>query len=339
MASTKEIKQRIKGIKSTGKITRAMEMISAVKMRKAVTRVMAIRPYAEGSLHVLLQVSKAMKEEKNPLMEKRILRRVLFVVITSNKGLCSSFNTQVMRQVGQEIETLRNKAGQSVIVDFISLGKKGDMMLRRFDGTIQASFPDALTLESTEGFRPIAQYILEHFENETYDKVKLIYTDYVSALSQKTKSRRLLPLSVGAFTDEITEMSHGPKMMYEQDTQFVGKGSPDSEDANGGFLDDASQLNAEMRGASKPEAIYVIEPNPERVFRVLVPRMLEMQLQHAILESNASQESARMMAMRNATDAAKDMVAEYTQTYNQLRQAKVTQEIAELSAGMAAVGG
>ena len=316
MPSTKEIKQRIKGIKSTGKITRAMEMISAVKMRKAVAKVMAIRPYAEGSLQVLEQVSHAMKDEEHPLMQKRMVARVLFVVVTSNKGLCGSFNTQVMRQVKQEIETLQKKEASLETIDFISLGKKGDMMLRRFEGTIQASFPDVLTAESSENIRPIAHYILENFTNGTYDKVMLLYTDYVSALTQQTKSRRLLPLSVGALSDEVTEMEY---------TQMSGQSQGRDVDKS------ESEANA--------DALYAIEPSPETVFRALVPRLLEMQLRHAILESNASQESARMIAMRNATDAAKDMVSDYTQTYNQLRQAKVTQEIAELSAGMAAVNG
>lgn len=324
MASTKELKQRIKGIKGTGKITRAMEMISAVKMRKAVAKVIAIRPYAEAALGVFAEVSRAVhsdNEERNEdaLFQDQPLNSVLFVVITSNRGLCGSFNAQVMREVRREIERLLAGERKPDRIDFLSLGKKGDQLLRRFEGGIKASFPDVLTSVRADATRPVANMIREEFESGRYGKVMLIYTDYVSPMTQKTRSRRLLPLSKGALSDEVSEMDHSDRMMYEA----------------------RSTVNDEHVSAT-PSSIsreYVIEPTPEEVLKTLIPRLIEIQLFHAILESNASQEAARMMAMRNATDAAKDMVADFTLTYNQLRQAKVTQEIAELSAGMAAVSG
>lgn len=317
MASTKELKQRIKGIKSTSKITRAMEMISAVKMRKAVARVLAIRPYAEHSLQVLSKVSQAMNSEEHPLFQERPIKNVLFVVVTSNRGLCGSFNAQIVRQVKSELVELGERHPETEKIDFVSIGKKGDQMLRRFDGSINASFPDVLVSAKVEDVRSVAMLIRDEYESGRYDKVMLIYTDYISAMTQKTRVRRLLPLSQGALEDEIEEMNHSDRMMYENNPIAAEKSS----DTFG------------------PVVQYKIEPSPEMVLRTLIPRLIEMQLYHAILESNASQEAARMMAMRNATDAAKDMVADFTLTYNQLRQAKVTQEIAELSAGMAAVSG
>lgn len=317
MASTKELKQRIKGIRSTSKITRAMEMISAVKMRKAVARVLAIRPYAEHSLQVLSKVSQAMKSEEHPLFRERPIKNVLFVVVTSNRGLCGSFNAQIMRQAKVEMAKLSERHPEAEKIDFVSIGKKGDQMLRRFDGAIKASFPDVLVSAKVEDVRSVAMLVRDEYESGRYDKVMLVYTDYISAMTQKTRVRRLLPLSQGALGDEIEEMNHSDRMMYENNVV-------------------ASEKRSDMSDSAEQ---YAIEPSPEMVLETLIPRLIEIQLYHAILESNASQEAARMMAMRNATDAAKDMVADFTLTYNQLRQAKVTQEIAELSAGMAAVSG
>ncbi len=318
MPSTKELKQRIKGIKSTGKITRAMEMISAVKMRKAVANVVAIRPYAAASLQVLAKVSQAMKDaDNNTLFRERLVKKVLCVVVTSHRGLCGSFNTQVMKQVRSEIGKLAERNISAKQIDFVSVGKKGDQMLRRFEGAIKASFPEALIATRAEEVRPVARLVREEYESGRYDKVMLVYTDYVSPMVQKTHTRRLLPLSQGALEDQLSEMNDMHTPVDERTTMAAAKSS----------------------GTSSPSAQYAIEPSPETVLQTLIPRLIEMQILHAILESNASQEAARMMAMRNATDAAKDMVADFTLSYNQLRQAKVTQEIAELSAGMAAVSG
>lgn len=291
MSSTKEIRRRIKGVKGTGKITRAMEMISAVKMRRAVQAALALRPYADSAWAVLRQVSTALDAKDHPLFTSRETKRALVVVVTSNRGLCGSFNTQVMRQVKSELSLL----GESVDVEFLSLGKKGDIGLRRFGKNIAASFPTLVTTPSAEAVRPVARLILDDYMAEKYDRVMLVYTHYVSAMTQRTEVKQLLPLV-----------------------------SPEETEANEHTL---------------PKAQYAIEPEPEKVLETLIPRLLEVQLYHALLESNASQESARMMAMRNASDAAKEMADSLTLSYNQLRQAKVTQEIAELSAGMAAVGG
>jgi F-type H+-transporting ATPase subunit gamma len=316
MPSTKELKQRIKGIKSTGKITRAMEMISAVKMRKAVAKAMAIRPYAQASLQVLSTLSQAMKMEESLFFREREVKRVLIVVMTSHRGLCGSFNAQVIRKVKQEMIELHEKYSSLEKVDFVSVGKKGDSMLRALNGTIMASFPDLALSVSSTALRPLVKGVRDEYESGKYDKVMLVYTDSVSPLVQKVKIRRLLPLSQGALQDEMNEMAHSKKMMYEE----VG-------------------VRANTRIHPNENTQFTIEPDPETVLTALVPRLIEIQLHHALLESNASQEAARMMAMRNATDAAKDIVADFTLSYNQLRQAKVTQEIAELSAGMAAVSG
>lgn len=305
MASARDIKRRIKGVKGTGKITRAMEMISAVKMRKAVGQVLAIRPYAKSAIELLEQLKRAVGSEEHVLLTERPVKKELYVVITSNRGLCGAFNAQIVKKLRQ---TLQEDTGRERA--FITIGKKGENAVRRMlaspiggNGEIVASFPDVLTAPTAEGMRAVARLIIEEFESKRVDRVVMIYTDFISMLSQEVKVRALLPVA----------LKDTKKAMNE----ITGHSSVDS-----GSLETSE---------------YVIEPSPKKVLWQMIPRLLEMELYHAVLESNASQESARMMAMRNATDAAKDMVSDLTLAYNQLRQGKITQEIAELSAGMAAV--
>ena len=309
MASARDIRRRIKGVKNTGKITRAMEMISAVKMRKAVQSVISIRPYAKGAIDLLKQLDIAVGEESHPLLKNRPVKKELYVVITSNRGLCGAFNAQVTKRLRQ---TLKEDEGIEHI--FITIGKKGENAVRRMGGNIVASFPDVLGTPTAEGMRAITRLIIDEFEFLRVDRVVMVYTDYVSMLSQEVKVRALLPVALKDTKKAMHEMS--------------GEGSREQAIGNKG------KKAGEMK---QPEAEYLIEPTPKKVLWRMIPRLIEMELYHAILESNASQESARMLAMRNATDAAKDMVSDLTLAYNQLRQQKITQEIAELSAGMAAV--
>ena len=305
MASARDIKRRIKGVKSTGKITRAMEMISAVKMRKAVGQVLSIRPYAKSAIELLEQVKRAVGNEEHELLTERPVKRELYVLITSNRGLCGAFNAQIVKKLRQ---TLQEDEGRERA--FITIGKKGENAVRRMlaspiggNGEIIASFPDVLTSPTAEGMRAVARLIIEEFEKKRVDRVVMVYTDFISMLSQEVKVRALLPVALKDTKKAMNEITGHPSM-------------------------DSGSLETSE---------YIIEPSPKKVLWQMIPRLIEMELYHAVLESNASQESARMIAMRNATDAAKDMVADLTLAYNQLRQQKITQEIAELSAGMAAV--
>jgi F-type H+-transporting ATPase subunit gamma len=306
MASARDIRRRIKGVKGTGKITRAMEMISAVKMRKAVGNVLAIRPYAQSAIELLRQLDRAVGEERHPLVTERPVKKELYVVVTSNRGLCGAFNAQIVKRLRQ---VLKEDEGRERA--FITIGKKGENAVRRMNGEIVASFPDVLTSPTAEGMRGVAHVIMDEFTSLRVDRVVVIYTDFISMLSQEVKVRALLPVA----------LSDTKKAMHEITSLTSDR-------------DEMRQNNS--RGTTETSE-YTIEPSPQSVLEQMIPRLIEMELYHAILESNASQESARMMAMRNATDAAKDMVSDLTLAYNQLRQGKITQEIAELSAGMAAV--
>lgn len=296
MPSGKDIRRRIKGVKGTGKITRAMEMISAVKMRRAVERALAMRPYAQSALSVLHRVTEAVHLEKHLLLTERPIKKELYIVITSNRGLCGSFNTQVLKKL-REVR-VEDKEREAV---FITLGKKGEQAVRRMKGEILASFSDVFDYPRVTDMRPVTKILLEEFQSGRVDRVVMVYTDYVSALVQKVKVRALLPVTEKDAKKMLDEIG------FKTDTVVIGD--------------------------------FLIEPLPAKVLENIIPRLIEAELYHAVLESNASQEAARMVAMRSATDAAKDMVADLTLTYNQLRQQKITQEIAELSAGMAAVQG
>ncbi len=317
MLNSKEIRRRIKSVNNTGKITRAMEMVSAAKMRKSTDRVLQIRAYAHAAWSVLTNLARSFDQYNHGLLEVREVKNVLIVAITSNRGLCGSFNAQIMKKIREEIASPAslkiNRIGTRTIqshvadadlkIDFITVGRKGESLVRKLGKEIIASFPDLTYLPGIEQVRPLAKIVMDDYLNKKYDKVVVAYTDYVSTVVQQSKIRQLLPISKVDLEKQIAEMDH----------------------------------LAKEYGMKKPLTEYKVEPSPQDVLTHIFPRLIEMQLYHTILESNASKESARMVAMKNATDAAKEMSADLTLAYNQIRQMKITQEIAEISAGRAAL--
>ncbi len=317
MLNSKEIQRRIKSVNNTGKITRAMEMVSAAKMRKSTEQVLQIRPYAHAAWSVLTNLARSFDQYNHGLLEVREVKNVLVVVITSNRGLCGAFNAHIMKKVREEVENPEklkiNRIGEKRIdstvadddlkIDFITVGRKGEGLVSHLQREIIASFPDLTYLPSIDQVRPLAKVVMDEYLAKKYDKVVIAYTDYVSAVTQEPKIRQILPISKVDLEKQIMEMDNLAK-------EFDLK---------------------------KPQMEYKVEPSPREVLVHVFPRLIEMQLYHAILESNASKESARMVAMKNATDAAKEMSTELTLAYNQIRQSKITQEIAEISAGSAAV--
>ena len=331
MASSLDIKRRIKSVNSTRKITRAMEMVSAAKMRRAIASVLGIRPYAHAAWSVLTNLARAFESQQgHGFLQVRPVKSVLVVVVASNRGLCGSFNTQISKKLKDEIanpEKLKiNRIGKQKIespvsnedlkVDFVTIGKKGEAMVRKMQrparnasstadagGEIIAAFPDGAEFATSVEIKPLSKIVIEEYLSKKYDKVVAVYTDYVSAISQQTRIRQILPISKIDIEKQIAEMD----------------------------------VVAKEYGLEEPKVEYKVEPSPEEVLNHIFPRLIEMQLFHAILESRASEESARMMAMRNATDAASEMAADLTLTYNQIRQGRITQEIAEISAGRAAL--
>ena len=317
MSNSREIKSRIKSIDNTGKITRAMEMVSAAKMRKATESVLKIRDYAHSAWSVLNNLARAFEDYNHGMLEVRPVKNILVIVMTSNRGLCGSFNSQLMKKVREEIKNPKNlklnRRGNKKIesdvkdsdlrIDFITVGKRGESLVKKMGREIVAAFPDLTYLPKVEQVRPLSKIVIDEYLNKKYDKVVMAYTDYVSVILQQPKIRQLLPISKVDLEKQIAEMDNLAK-------EF---------------------------GLEKPKSEYKVEPSPDEVLEHIFPRLIEMQIYHAILESNASKESARMMAMRNATDAAKEMSENLNLAYNKIRQMKITNEIAEISAGRAAL--
>lgn len=319
MNSIKDLRRRIKSTTNTAKITKAMEMVSAAKMRRAVKGVLHIRPYAHSAWNVLQNLSRAFKEADSKFLEVRRVKHILVILITSNKGLCGSYNTQILKKLKEELHNpeklMVNRIGFKKIdpevsadrlkIDFVTVGKKGENFLRKIDKDIIASFPQLTYYSVVEDVRPLAKIAMDGYLNKTFDKVVIAYTDYVSAIKQNVKIRQILPISKIDLEKQILEMDQ----------------------------------MAKEYGFEEPEVEYKVEPSPKEVLNFIFPRLIEMQIYHALLESNASKESARMIAMKNATEAGKDMASAFTLMYNQIRQSKITQEISEISAGRAALEG
>jgi F-type H+-transporting ATPase subunit gamma len=314
---SREIRRRIKSVNNTKKITRAMEMVAASKMRRAVASVLAIRPYAHSAWSVLTNMARAFENYPVELLEIREVKKVLMVVVTSNRGLCGGFNSQILRKV---IEQVKNPVqlkvsrigakridssipDEKIEIDFITVGKKGASLVRKISKNIIATFDDLTYLPKMEDVRGLGRIAMDEYKAKKYDKVVIAYTDYISAVVQQPKFRQLLPVSKVDIEKQLADMD----------------------------------VLAKEYGLNEPPMEYKVEPNAKMVLTEILPRLVEMQIYHAILESNASKESARMVAMRNATDAARDMVDNLTLVYNQIRQAGITQEIAEISAGRAAL--
>lgn len=292
MPNISDIRRRIKGVRSTGKITRAMEMVSAAKVRRAVERAGALRPYAEEALSVLGQVRLAFPENRHPLLEVRETKKRTILLVSGNRGLAGTFYAQLFRSLRAHL------ADDPTETEFVAIGKKSDAQAKRMGKRVLASFPDVLSDPSAEAVRPVARLLLDEYRKGNTDRIEIAYTNFHSMMRQEPVIRTILPIAAGE-----------------------------------------AETTLETEGRKPEEGKYAIEPGPEAVLETMVPRLLEAEIYHAILESNASQEASRMMAMRSATDAAGEMAEDLTLSYNQLRQSKITQEIAELSAGKAALEG
>ncbi len=277
-----------------------MEMVAASKMRKAVSSVIATRPYAQLAWDTVLSISKRIDTSLHPLLtERQEIKKVLLLLMTSDRGLAGGFNNNVIKLTRQRVKELEGK----VEIDTVCIGKRGADAMRRLGIPIKASFIDITNNTTFQEVLPIGQMVIEEFTSGAYDKVLIAYTDFVSAISQKPLVLDLLPLG------------------RPEDLQTIGEVSGAEQD---------QKLEA---------AEYTFEPSAMEVLNQILPRLVETTVYQAVLESAASEHSARMMAMRSASDAAGDMIDDLTFTFNQARQAGITQEIAEISSGKAALEG
>ncbi|KKR70620.1 MAG: ATP synthase gamma chain [Candidatus Nomurabacteria bacterium GW2011_GWB1_40_7] len=308
MAGTKEIKRRIKSIKNTKKITKAMELVAASKMKRAVNSTLASRLYAEYSWEILTSIAKNLEENTHQFFEEREVKNILLILITSNRGLCGAYNAQIIKKVISLLKTENSLPAQAgnINIDFITVGKKGDIATRRLNKNVIANFselPDDINLFEIV---PIAKLATEEYNSMRYDKVLIAYTDFVSALVQRPNIKQILPIS----KTDLKEL---------MDSLEVIRG------------------NKKENQIKEEKIDYLFEGDFNMLIESLAEKITRMQIYQMLLESNASEQSARMVAMKNASEASGEMIDDLTLMFNKARQANITREISEISAGMASV--
>lgn len=317
MPSSRDIKNRIKSIGNTKKITKAMEMVAASKMRKAIEAVLRTRTYANLSWLTVLNLSQSMNSNNEALHQlltpRKEIKKVGIILITSNRGLCGGFNTAIINKVHESIKKYQ-KIGEETIIEaeFVLIGKKG-ATIHRHGQTVVADFPKLDLASEVNEIVPVANLIIGEYLSGKYDKVMVAYTDFVSSSKQIPRVKQILPIEIDQADEYLGIVGEDSRLGL--DKEFV-------EDKKEKYLR-SGKFNYE----------YTFEPSPKEVLDDMLPRLIEIQLYQALLESNASEHSARMAAMHQATDAAGDMVGELTLSFNKARQASITAEIAEISAG------
>lgn len=305
--ATREIKRRLRSIKSTGQITRAMEMVATAKMRKAVMNVLSTRTYSSLGWDMLSQLVSRTSNVAHPLLDKREkIEKVGMIVITSNRGLCGGFNHQIVNLANKYIRSHKNELDE-LESDLVTVGKRGRDLLFRLGHTIIAEFTKVDITTRMEEITPIAKLVMDDYLSGKYDKVVLAYTDFISPVVQKPRIKQLLPIDVEVDPNLGSAKASGVEQVF-----------------------------LENNTKTYPYE-YEFEPSPEEVLNDLLPRLIEMQIYQALLESDASEHSARMLAMHNASDAAKDMISALTLAFNQARQSAITTELADITGGRAAI--
>jgi F-type H+-transporting ATPase subunit gamma len=286
MASTRQIKRRIRSIENTAKVTKAMEMIAASKMRRAQASVLAGRPYSEKVQQVIADLAAQPSEDGNssqPLLESRPIQRVGIVHIAPDRGLCGGLHANLNRRVAQFI------VEQQVPASIVAVGRKGRDFMVRFGQDVKAVFINLGDRPALADTMAISHMVIDQYAQGEVDEVHLSYVEFMSTTIQRPVVKRLLPIV-------------------------------------------PAELSAEQRVG------YIFEPNGPAVLGSLLPRFVEMQIYHALLELIASEQSARMVAMRNATESAGEMVDDLTLLANKVRQESITNELLDIIGGSEVLG-
>jgi F-type H+-transporting ATPase subunit gamma len=287
MASIREIRRRIRGVRSTGQIAKAMETVAATKMQRAQAQTLASRPYAEKAMFVLHSLARQIHpsgEPLHPLLVQRPVARVAVILYTADRGLCGAFNSNMVRKA------LEFAKHQDQPVSFITVGRKGRDFLTRYGFRVVAEFTGIPDRPALSNLLPVARVAMDDYLAGTWDMVYLAYTKFINTLVQRPTISRLLPL----------------EPVWER------------------------QAHAAVD--------YIYEPDPYTVLDQALPRFTELQIYQAMLESIASEQSARMVAMRNAREAATDLIASLTLKYNKARQEAITTELLDIAGGAEALG-
>lgn len=287
MAGGKEIKSKIGSINNTRKITSAMEKVAVSKMRKAQERVAATRPYAEGMRKVIGNVAQGSLEYRHPYLAEREVKRVGYIVISTDRGLCGGLNTNEFKKVAIELKSWKEKG---VDTEFAIIGNKAAAFFKRFGGKVvaaQAGSGDVPRLADVIGS---VQVMLKAFDEGRIDRLFLVYNKFVNTMKQEPVIDQLLPLP----KTDLAKREHSWD--------------------------------------------YIYEPDPKPILDMLLSRYIESQVYQGVVENSASEQAARMVAMKAATDNAGNLMDDLKLVYNKARQAAITQELSEIVAGAAAVG-
>lgn len=275
-----------------------MELVAASKMKRAVSATLASRLYAEYSWEILTSIARNAESITHPLFVEREVKNILLILVTSNRGLCGAYNSQVTKKA----LTLLARENGTANVDLVTIGKKGDTSMRRIGRKVLASFTELPDTVSLQDIVPVSKMIIDEFKSGNYDKVLVAYTDFVSALTQKPNIKQILPVS----KTDLKEL-----------------------------IEDLGEVKKEEKEVKQID--YLFEGDREALIGSLAEKLSRMQIYQMLLESNASEQSSRMVAMKNASEAAGEMIDDLTLVFNKARQAGITQEISEISAGMASV--
>jgi len=298
MANLRDIRRRIKSVKNTAQITRAMQLVAAAKMKKAQDQALSGRDYADLLNQVLVNLKENVDEEAHPLLEKRDGGgKELILVVSTDKGLCGALNTNLGKKI-------RSDAPDA---DVVSAGRKLRTQLGKVGRHLVADFEVKDPVPFAEA-RPIAKLLTQLFLEGKYDKVSIAFTNFVSTLTQEPTILPLLPISADALGEK-------------QDYEGVGNEVKVEE------TDHAAALSKD----------YLFEPSAEGVLDTLLPLYVNFQVYQTLVESRASEHSARMVAMKAATDNANKFIKELTLEYNKLRQAAITSELLEITTAMKAM--
>jgi len=294
MASAREMRLRIKSVKNISQVTRALETVSASKVRKAINAVMATRSYATKAWQVLRHVAEQPgRDSLHPLLVKRAnVKNSLAIIVTGDRGLAGAYNSNVIRFTAQKFDRY------SVPVKYIAVGRKGRDLLYRRRKDVLAEFSNLPAAPSFMDVSAIGRLAVEEYNKGHVDEVFLVYTDFVNMGRQIATVKKLLPL------------------------ELEGEG----------LVEDF-----EHKASNGPSAAYEYEPDQREILDEIIPRFTALQVYQAILESQASEHAARMVAMRNATDNAKELVSALQLVYNKVRQQTITNDILDIVGGAEAL--
>lgn len=286
--SARDIRTRISSIKKTSKITKAMEMVAASKMRKTQNRMRASRPYASKIYEVVKHIARANSEYKHPFMHEREVKRIGLIIVTTDRGLCGGLNANLLRET---IKTVRNWKQQGKEVDLAIFGRKGQAFFKRVGGNVLAANEQLSDTPTVNDVIGIVKVMVDAYYAGTIDALHIVYNEFVNTMVQKPVVKQLLPL---------------PKS--EEDSNTLGH-----------------------------HWDYIYEPDAKELLDNLLERYIELLAYQALVENIACEQAAKMIAMKSATDNAGELIKKFQLAYNKARQAAITQELAEIVGGAAAL--